>query len=151
MNTETELEKIDILRKRLGLSYREAKKALDEAGGDVIEALIRFEEGKKEAVVEQLESWGGKVLARIREILQKGNATKIKIKKDGKTVAEIPATAGALGVMGVLASTELAILAGISTVAALFNRYTLEIERSGGQVEEHSLGLPDKEAGNTGS
>ncbi|SMB93006.1 protein of unknown function [Thermanaeromonas toyohensis ToBE] len=141
----TELDKIDILRKRLGLTYREAKKALDEAGGDVIEALIRYEEGKKSEVVEQIETWSSKILARIKEILQKGQATKIKIKKDGKTVAEIPATAGALGVLGVLASTELAILAGISTVAALFNRYTLEIERPGGQVEEHALDLRDKE------
>ncbi|MCG0277545.1 MAG: DUF4342 domain-containing protein [Thermanaeromonas sp.] len=138
-----ELEKIDILRKRLGLTYREAKKALDEAGGDVIEALIRYEEGKKSEVVEQIETWSSKILARIKDILQRGQATKIKIKKDGKTVAEIPATAGALGVLGVLASTELAILAGISTVAALFNRYTLEIERPGGQVEEHTLNLGD--------
>lgn len=144
----TELDKIDILRKRLGLTYREAKKALDEAGGDVIEALIRYEEGKKSEVVEQIETWSSKILTRIKDILQKGQATKIKIKKDGKTVAEIPATAGALGVLGVLASTELAILAGISTVAALFNRYTLEIERPGGQVEEHALDLGDKEIKN---
>lgn len=144
----TELDKIDILRKRLGLTYREAKKALDEAGGDVIEALIRYEEGKKSEVVEQIETWSSKILARIKDILQKGQATKIKIKKDGKTVAEIPATAGALGVLGVLASTELAILAGISTVAALFNRYTLEIERPGGKVEEHTLNLGDTEMKN---
>jgi len=144
----TELDKIDILRKRLGLTYREAKKALDEAGGDVIEALIRYEEGKKSEVVEQIETWSSKILARIKDILQKGQATKIKIKKDGKTVAEIPATAGALGVLGILASTELAILAGISTVAALFNRYTLEIERPGGQVEEHTLNLGDTEMKN---
>ncbi|MGI9950800.1 DUF4342 domain-containing protein [Moorellaceae bacterium AZ2] len=143
----TELEKIDILRKRAGLSYREAKQALDEAGGDVVEALIRLEEGKKEETVQALETWGEKLLTRIKEILHKGSATKIKIKKDGKPVAEIPATAGALGVLGVLASTELAILAGISSVAALFNRYTLEIERPGGQVEEHPLNLRDKDEG----
>ncbi|GFN22504.1 DUF4342 domain-containing protein [Thermanaeromonas sp. C210] len=144
----TELEKIDILRKRVGLSSREAKQALDEAGGDVIEALIRLEEGKKEETVHALETWGERLLTRIKEILHKGKVTKIKIKKDGKTVAEIPATAGALGVLGVLASTELAILAGISSVAALFNRYTLEIERPGGQVEEHSLDLREKDGGN---
>ncbi|MDN5325719.1 MAG: hypothetical protein PWP41_415 [Moorella sp. (in: firmicutes)] len=140
----TELEKIDQLRKRLGLSYREAKEALDRAGGDLLEALIQYEEGVKEETQSALGNWGSKLIERIRNILHQGNVTRIKVKKDGKTVAEIPATAGALGILGVLASSELAVLAGLSTVAALFNRYTLEVERPDGRVEEHSL-APDEQ------
>lgn len=135
----TDLEKIDQLRKRLGLSYREAKEALDRAGGDLLEALIQCEEGVKEETQGILGNWGGKLMDQIRNILHQGNVTRIKVKKDGKTVAEIPATAGALGILGVLASSELAVLAGLSTVAALFNRYTLEVERPDGRVEEHAL------------
>ncbi|MDN5347486.1 MAG: hypothetical protein PWP65_1050 [Clostridia bacterium] len=140
----TELEKIDILRRRLGLSYREAKEALDAAGGDVLEALIKYEEGNQAKAEAELESWRGKLTSRIREILRQGNATRIKLKKDGKVVAEIPATVGALGIVGILASTELAILAGLSTVAALFNRYSLEIERPFGEIEEHNLDVDGK-------
>lgn len=135
----TELEKIDQLRKRLGLSYREAREALERANGDLLEALIQNEENSKAEAQNELEKWSNKLVERVRSILRQGNVTRIKLKKDGKTVAEIPATVGALGIVGVLISTELAILAGIGTVAALFNRYTLEIERPDGTVEEHSL------------
>ncbi|MBC7324362.1 MAG: DUF4342 domain-containing protein [Moorella sp. (in: Bacteria)] len=140
----TELEKIDQLRERLGLSYREAKEALERAGGDVLEALVQYEESTREGVQKELASWSGKLVERIRSILRQGNVTRIKVKKDGKTVAEIPATVGALGVLGILASSELAILAGLSTVAALFNRYTLEVERRDGRVEEHPLDLEEQ-------
>lgn len=135
----TELEKIDQLRKRLGLSYREAREALERANGDLLEALIQNEENSKAEAQNELEKWSNKLVERVRSILRQGNVTRIKLKKDGKTVAEVPATVGALGIVGVLISTELAILAGIGTVAALFNRYTLEIERPDGTVEEHSL------------
>ncbi|MGI9860799.1 DUF4342 domain-containing protein [Moorella naiadis] len=140
----TDLEKIDQLRQRLGLSYREAKETLDRTGGDLLAALIQYEEGVREETQSTLGNWSTKFMERLRDILHQGNVTRIKVKKDGKTVAEIPATAGALGILGVLASSELAVLAGLSTVAALFNRYTLEVERPDGRVEEHAL-VPEEE------
>ncbi|NLW08158.1 MAG: DUF4342 domain-containing protein [Clostridia bacterium] len=137
----TELEKIDELRKRLNLSYREAREALQQANGDLLEALIQKETANKKDVQSELEKWSSTLVEKVRTILHQGNVTRIKIKKEGKTVAELPATVGALGIVGVLLSAELAILAGIGTVAALFNRYTLEIERPDGTVEEHSLDI----------
>lgn len=135
----TELEKIDELRRRLGLSYKEAKEALDRAGGDIISALIQNEETKKQDVQDKFEEWSNKMVEQIRGIMQQGKVTRIKIKKEGSTVAEVPASVGALGIAGILISKELAILAGIGTVAALLSRYTLEVERPDGKVEEHSL------------
>jgi len=41
----SDLEKIDIIRARTGVSYNEAKQALDDAGGDVVQAIINMEEG----------------------------------------------------------------------------------------------------------
>jgi hypothetical protein len=38
-----ELEQVEKLRERTGISYEEAKKALEEADGDLLEALIRLE------------------------------------------------------------------------------------------------------------
>jgi len=141
----TELDKIDQLRKRLGISYREAAGLLEQAGGDLLKALIEGEErqqiNKAETVGDGTAAWTGEMVNRIKNILQQGNVTKIKIKKGGKTLAEIPATVGALGILGILASTELAIIAGLGSVAALFNSYTLEIERPGGKIEEHTLDM----------
>ena len=38
------LEKIDEIRERTGLNYKEAKDLLEEAEGDVVQALIILEE-----------------------------------------------------------------------------------------------------------
>lgn len=137
----TELEKIDELRKRLNLSYREAREALERANGDLLEALIQNETNNKAEGQSELEKWSAMLVERVRSILHQGKVTRVKLKKDGQTVVEIPATVGALGIVGVLVSTELAVLAGIGTVAALLNRYTLEVERPDGTVEEHSLDI----------
>ena len=60
--------------------------------------------------------------------MDKGTATKIRLKQGDRTLLEIPAGIGVLGVIGMLMSTELAVLGAIGTVAALFNRCTLEVE-----------------------
>ncbi|WP_227767493.1 DUF4342 domain-containing protein [Zhaonella formicivorans] len=136
----TELEKIDILRERLGLSYKEAKDALDAAGGDLIQALITQEQ-KKANWEEKLQQEGGKLVTRVKEIIQQGNVTKVKVKKGDETVLEIPASVGAIGLLGVLASTPLTVIAGIGTVAAMMNKYRLEIEKANGETEEEDIEL----------
>lgn len=137
-----ELEKIDVIRERLGVTYREAKEALAEAKGDVVEALIKLEEKAEETARnwdEKLQLKGHKWAAQVKEIVKKGNVTKVRVKKNGETVFEFPATVGALGLLGVLASSELAILAGLGTVGAMMKQYTLELERADGGKEEHPL------------
>jgi DNA-binding transcriptional MerR regulator len=134
----TELEKIDVLRERLGLSYQESKEALDNANGDLIEALINMEQ-KSKHWENKFTDQSGAIVRKIKEIIQQGNVTKVKIKKDDETVLEIPATVGALGLVGVLASTPLTVAAGIGTVAAMMNQYKLEIVKDDGQTEEEDL------------
>jgi hypothetical protein len=134
----TELEKIDVLRERLGLSYQESKEALDAAQGDLIEALISMEK-KSKAWEDKLTNQGEALIAKIKSIIQKGNVTKIRIKKEDETVLEIPATVGALGLVGILASTPLTFVAGIGTVAAAMNQYKLEIIKDDGQTEKEDL------------
>jgi len=131
---EISLEKIDILRERLGVNYGVAKATLEKTGGDVIEALVVLEEEQTKA-----NEVKNDVVARIRSLIAKGNAKKVRIKKDGQTVAEIPATVGALGLLGTIAYTPLAIIGAIGSVSAMFNRYTLEIEKNDGEVEEQPL------------
>ncbi|BAF59079.1 MAG: DUF4342 domain-containing protein [Pelotomaculum sp.] len=123
-----ELEKIDILRARLGVSYREAKEALDEAGGDVVLALINLEE-KGRRLGERIQARGQEMLGQIRGLLHKGQEYRIKVKQGDRTVFEVPAAVGALGVIGALASSEVAVLGALGTLAAMAKKYTLEIER----------------------
>lgn len=134
----TELEKLDILRQRLGLTYKEAKEALDAAGGDLIQALINME-SKNCPMGDKMQKEGVKLLARIKEIIQQGNVTRVRIKKGEETVMEIPATVGAIGLLGVLASTPLTLIAGIGTVAAMVNNYRLEIEKKDGEIIEEEF------------
>ncbi len=128
----TELEKIDLLRNRADLSYSEAKKFLDEADGDVVQALVLIErEGKQR--YEKIYSKGSELLERIKELIRQGNVNKIRVKTKENVVLEIPVTAG---VVGAMIAPSLAI---IGAVAALATNCSIEVERGkpeGGPAEQ---------------
>ena len=133
-----ELEKMDVIRERLGVSYKEAKDSLDKANGDLVQALISLED-RDNNWEERLMAGKSRIAAQVKEILHKGNVTRIRVKKNGETVLEFPAAVGAIGLLGVMASSHLAILAGLGGVAGMMNQYTLEVEKEGGQVTEHQI------------
>ncbi len=118
----TELESIDKIRKRTGLGYREARKLLEEANGDVVQALANYEE-KESQWKETIQVKGGEIIDTVKELIKEGNVTKIRVKQDGRTVVELPVTIGAAGIL--LAPQ----LAALGALAALLTRCTLEIER----------------------
>jgi hypothetical protein len=129
-----ELEKIDLIRSRTGASYKEARAALEAAGGDVVQALIRLEEAEGK-FTEKIQNRSQEFIGQFRELLHKGRETRIKVKQGDRTVFEFPASIGALGLLGVLASSELAILGALGTAAAMAKKYTLEIEKAGEKDE----------------
>jgi len=134
-----ELEKIEVLRERLGVSYREAKEALDDSGGDLVQALISLEEKGQRRWSDKLLDKGGEVVDQFKTYIKKGNRTKVKLKRGERTIAEFPATAGVIGIVAALASTPLAIAAGIGAAAAVANKVHLEIEKAGGESKVISL------------
>ncbi|MBO8126043.1 MAG: DUF4342 domain-containing protein [Firmicutes bacterium] len=118
----TELEKIDIIRERLGISYTEAKEALDAAGGDLVSALVHLEQkGKTER--EKIQAKGYELIDKVKEIIRQGNVTKIRVKTKDNIVLDLPVTAG---VVGVVLAPYLALLGAL---AALATNCTIEIER----------------------
>ncbi|MFI5358595.1 MAG: DUF4342 domain-containing protein [Halanaerobiales bacterium] len=127
------LEKIDQIRQRLGVTYEEAYKALEECNGDLISALIKLEKEQKQAGkhvnVDVLQVKGQELLNKIKEIIKEGNVNKIVVKNDERTLMEIPVTAG---VVGLVLFPYLTLLAG---AAALYKDYTLEIERDSDMEE----------------
>lgn len=135
----SELEKIDLLRARLGVGYREAKEALDAADGDVVQALIDLEE-KGRNIGERFQARGQEMVDQVRAMLDKGREYRIKVKQGDRTVLEFPASVGALGLVGALVSSEIAVLGALGTVTAMAKKYTLEFERQGAPGEETPAG-----------
>jgi len=129
-----ELQKIDLIRERLGVSYTQAKAALDQAGGDVVQALINLE-NRKEGVDQRLFSQLGNLTARVRTILNKGKVNKVRLKKGDQVLFEVPAAVGAAGVVAMILSTPLAVIGGTGAIFAMLNDYTLEIEKENGETE----------------
>ncbi|GAB6877193.1 hypothetical protein JCM13210_19200 [Thermaerobacter litoralis] len=125
MKRVTELEKIDILRERAGVSYRRAKELLDQCGGDVVEALIRLEEeSRRNTWQERIQVQGAELVDRVRQLINEGNVRRIVIRnQDGQTLVELPVTVGALGAL--LAP----MLAVVGVIAALVTRATIVVER----------------------
>jgi hypothetical protein len=116
------LEKIDVVRNRMTASYEEAKHALQSSNWDVVEALVLLE--KEEASKkEEIFIRGNELVEKVKELVRRGNVTKIKVKQDERILIEIPVTAG---VVGALVAPQLAI---IGAVAALVSKCTVEIER----------------------
>ena len=127
----SELDKIDILRDRLGIGYREAKEALDAAGGDVVQALINLEM-KEQNFGESFQNKGQEVFGQLKGFLHKGRDYRIKVKQGDRVVFEVPASLGALGILGALASSEIALVGALGATAAMAKKYTLELERRPG-------------------
>lgn len=123
MDNEITLEKIDIVRERTGVSYREAKEMLEKHHGDVIEALIDFESTQNKSWVDEFTVRSSEVIEKVKEIIREGNVNKIRVKHDGRTLVEIPVSIGAVG------AVVLPQLAALGVLIALFKRCTIEVVR----------------------
>ncbi len=130
---EITLEKVDTVIERTGVSYSEAKKALEESNGDVLAAIIYIEENpkkencekEKSQTIEEFKSW-------IKGIIEKGDVTRIKIKKDEEELLDIPVNAG-------IAATVIAVMIpqimAFGVIVAVATKITIEITKQDGTVE----------------
>lgn len=127
------LEQVDKVIERTGVTYKEAKEALEATEGDVLEAVIYIEtnnqkkeqsKNEKNQTIEEFKEW-------IKETINKGNVTRIKIKKEDKELLDIPANAGIAGAaLAALMPSLLAI--GVLTVVSC--KLTVEITFEDGNV-----------------
>ncbi len=119
------LYKIDEIRKRTRVTYEKAKEALDEASGDVVEALVKLEQTSAKREIIQVR--GPDLIRSISEIIRRGNASRIIVKRGDYVVADIPVT------IGVVATVLAPWMALLSTMALLVSTWTVEIERPAAQ------------------
>lgn len=135
------LEQVDVVRERCNVSYAQAKEALEACNGDVLEAIIYIEQNQKKEnensetkdneytfnaiSMEELKNL-------IKGLIEKGNVTRIKIKKDHKEILDIPVNAGIAA--SVIAITIPPILAAV-VIAAIATQITIEVTKEDGSVE----------------
>lgn len=129
---EITLEKIDIVRERIGVSYREAKEILERNNGNVIEALVDAENKKQNNWTEEFSVRSNEVMDKVKELIHEGNVNRIRIKNDGRTLVEIPVALGAIG------AVVLPQLAALGVLVAVFKRCTIEVVRTGEEDTEQS-------------
>lgn len=79
----------------------------------------------KDSAKEEFKVNGEELLGKVKEIIREGNARRLIIKdKDGKTMIEIPLTAGVVGI--VIAP----VLAAVGAIAALVTECSIIVERN---------------------
>lgn len=133
-----ELEKVELIRERMDVTYGEAHAALQEAGGDVVQALI-YLENKRRTLGGRLQGNVARLWHIINEAWEKGSINRIAIKKGEKVILELPVTAGAAGVLLILMSPAVAAISAVSAIAAMASNYRLEVIRPGGEKEIYPL------------
>lgn len=129
--SEITLEKIDLIRERLGVTYGEAKEALEATDGNIVDALIYLENNKK-SNIENIYNSKDEFINWVKDVVNKGNVTRIKIKRDDKVIVDIPVNAGVAAGIFMLIWPP---IMGISLITAVALKLTVEITRDDGSVE----------------
>ena len=124
------LEMVDKVIERTGVSYAEAKEALENSNGDILDAIILIQsKGKYTNTNEENKT---ETIEELKQLINKGNITRIKVSKDNKKLVDVPVNAGiAAGVIAIVIPPILAFV----VVAAVVTKVTIEITKSDGTVE----------------
>ncbi|NMB38222.1 MAG: DUF4342 domain-containing protein [Firmicutes bacterium] len=115
-----ELQKIDVIRERTGLSFADARQLLEANSWDVMEALIAYE---NQTITSRWEVRGLEVVDKVKQLIKRGNVTNIRIKANDRIVMEFPVT---IGVIGTVLAPKLILLAGLT---CLLTKCTIEFDQ----------------------
>lgn len=125
---EITLEKIELVKDRTGVSYKEAKEALEAAEGSVVDAIIAIEETVNIKSGNKINDFADETVSKIKELVKKGNVTKISVRKDEETIVNIPLNVGIVGTIvapwGIIAAA----------IAAFGFRCRIELTKDDGTV-----------------
>ncbi|RKD27624.1 protein of unknown function [Caminicella sporogenes DSM 14501] len=122
------LPEIDEIRGRTGATYKEAKEALEATDGDILEAIIYIETKQQKSFANNMSEKGNEIIEKLKELIKKGNVTRILLRRDEEIVINIPVTAGAVGAVLFTPAT----IAGI--LVALATGCRLEIVKDNGEI-----------------
>lgn len=134
---EITLEKIELVKDRTGVSYAEAKEALEAADGSVVDAIISIEETIDGKESRSFSSQGTAVLDNLKALVKKGNVSKIVVKRDEEIILNIPVN---LGILGTVIAPWGAVL---GVIAAFGFKCTVEVVRDDGTIIDVSDSVSD--------
>jgi S1-C subfamily serine protease len=76
---------------------------------------------------EEFEVTFNNVVGKVMELIREGNVRRITLKRDGKTLAEIPLNAGLT--VGAVTALVAPLLLGVGALAAVLTKVTVVVER----------------------
>lgn len=123
MGLDITLEKIDTIRERTGVTYKEARDALTVANGNIVDAIINIEEAEEKNWTETISMKGNQVVDKLKNVLKTGNVNRVRIKKDNTVILDVPVTAGAV------TAVIIPKLTALGATLALLSNCVIEIER----------------------
>ena len=125
---EITLEKIELVKDRTGVSYKEAKEALEAAEGSVVDAIIAIEDTVDIEKTGKTSEFANETMEKIKEMVRKGNISKIAVKKGDDTIVNIPVN---VGLVGAVVAPWGVIAAALATVGF---KCTVELTTTDGNV-----------------
>ncbi|WP_407307230.1 DUF4342 domain-containing protein [Desulfosporosinus sp. SB140] len=125
----SELEKMDILRERMGIGYEEARAALNLAQGDVVKALDSLEK-ERDGVKRDCDASdrGQEIWDSLKGKLQDFRNTKINLKKNDTTLVSLSAPLGLALAYSVWRKPSLRMIALVGAVGAALNHFHVELD-----------------------
>lgn len=129
---EITLEKIELVKDRTGVSYKEAKDALEAAEGSVVDAIIAIEETVDEKPAKKVNEAANETVDKIKDMVKKGNISKITIRKDDEVLLNLPLNAGLVGAL----LAPWGVIAGI--IAAFGFKCQIELLKDDGTIVDIS-------------
>lgn len=110
------LEMVDEIINRTGVTYKEAKEALEKNEGDLLKAIVYLEEKENGPSKSESRNMSGQeIVEKLKGWVNEGFINQITIVKNGKTVVDIPIMAGAIGAVIFTIPTVAAIIAAVAT------------------------------------
>ena len=118
---EITIEKIDLVKDRTGCTYAEAKEALEQHDGSVVDAIIALEEktNKDHDRITGESLKDSPIFLKMKEIVEKGNVSKIIVSKGDKVIVNFPVTAGVIGTLLVPWGAILGIVAAMGAQCSI--------------------------------
>ncbi len=129
---EITLEKIELVKDRTGVSYKEAKEALEATDGSVVDAIIEIEETIDLKAKSKLGEQSAVIVEKIKNAIRKGNVSKIIVRKGDEVMLNLPVSVSIIG-------SVLAPWAAVAGIIAVFGtKCTIELVKDNGEVVDIS-------------
>ena len=125
---EISLEKIELVKDRTGVNYKEAKDALIRAEGSVVDAIIMIEDEIDIAPKSRTGDQVSQLIESVKQLIHKGNVSKIVIRREQEVILNVPVNLGIVGAVWLFWPTV------VATIAALGMKCTIELVKDNGEV-----------------